>query len=74
MFVIPVLTLSAGGQTVYELLVTTTFPQLLSELFIPKAGEFFVILLIQQGVFSVIFYALQLPDISFTYFISELAF
>jgi hypothetical protein len=26
MFVIPVLTISSGGKTVYELLMTTTFP------------------------------------------------
>jgi len=74
MFVIPVLTIASEGKTIYELLITTSVPSLLSELFIPKAGEFFAVLLIQQGVFSVIFYSLQLPDISYTYFISELAF
>ena len=46
MFVIPVLTIASEGKTIYELLVTTSVPSLLSELFIPKAGEFFAVLLI----------------------------
>jgi len=46
MFVIPVLTIASEGKTIYELLITTSVPSLLSELFIPKAGEFFAVLLI----------------------------
>ena len=47
MFVIPVLTIASEGQTVYQLLMSSSVPELLSELFIPKAGEFFAVLLIQ---------------------------
>ena len=46
MFIIPVLTISSGGKTVWQILTESAFPRLLSELFIPKAGEFFTILLI----------------------------
>jgi hypothetical protein len=48
MFIIPVLTLSSKGRTLYELFTTNDFslPKLLAELFIPKSGEFFIILLI----------------------------
>jgi len=60
MFIIPVLTISGGNKTIYELLTSTqwSIPRILGELFIPKSGEFFIILLIEQGVFSAIFYAL----------------
>lgn len=74
MFVIPVLTISSGGKTIYQLIMESNFPRLLSELFIPKAGEFFTVLLFQQGVFSVMFYALEIPDVVFSYCIVELAF
>jgi hypothetical protein len=48
MFFIPVLTLTSGGNTIYELFIVNNFnfAKLLSELFIPKSGEFFIILLI----------------------------
>jgi len=48
MFIIPLLTLSNKGKTLYELFTTNdfSFPRLLSELFIPKSGEFFIILLV----------------------------
>lgn len=76
MFVIPVLTISGGNKTIYELLTSTNWsiPRILGELFIPKSGEFFIILLIEQGVFSFIFYALQIPEIAWSYFIPALAF
>lgn len=49
MFVIPVLTLSGGGQTLFEFFYSNDFniAKLLGELFIPKSGEFFIILLVQ---------------------------
>jgi hypothetical protein len=49
MFIIPVLTISSGGKTLYELFSVSKWnvALLLGELFIPKSGEFFVILLIQ---------------------------
>ena len=49
MFIIPVLTISSGGKTLYELFSVSKWnvALLLCELFIPKSGEFFVILLIQ---------------------------
>mmetsp|Transcript_9019 Transcript_9019/g.15260 ORF Transcript_9019/g.15260 Transcript_9019/m.15260 type:complete len:95 (+) Transcript_9019:725-1009(+) len=76
MFIIPVLTLSSGGSTLYELILANDFnlAKLIGELFIPKSGEFFVILLIQQGVLSAIFYSLNLPDIIDSYFLPGLAF
>lgn len=48
-FIIPVLTLSNGGATLYELFIQNNFnfAKILGELFIPKSGEFFIILLIQ---------------------------
>jgi hypothetical protein len=48
LFVIPVLTLSNGGVTLYELFMSNNWnlPRLLGELFIPKSGEFFIILLV----------------------------
>jgi len=48
MFIIPVLTLSGGGQSVFELFKSNNFnlAKILSELFIPKSGEFFVLLLV----------------------------
>ena len=48
LFIIPVLTLSNGGITLYQLFETNNFnfPKLLGELFIPKSGEFFIIMLI----------------------------
>ena len=48
MFFIPVLTLTNGGETVYEVIMQSNFNlvRLLSELFIPKSGEFFIILLV----------------------------
>ena len=75
-FVIPVLTLASGGKTFYEIISENNwnFGKLLSELFIPASGEFFVILLVQQGVFSVIFYSLNLSDIIWSYFLPALAF
>jgi len=76
MFIIPVLTLSSGGSTLYELFMANNFnlAKLLGELFIPKSGEFFIILLVQQGVFSAIFYSLNLTDIMTSYFTPALAF
>ena len=76
MFIIPVLTISGGSKTIYELLISShwSLPRMLGELFIPKSGEFFIILLAEQGVFSVIFYALQIPEIAWTYFLPTLAF
>ena len=49
MFIIPVLTISGGSKTIYELLISThwSVPRMLGELFIPKSGEFFIILLAQ---------------------------
>ena len=48
MFIIPVLTLTSGGKSIYELITTSNFniAKLLSELFIPKSGEFFILLLV----------------------------
>ena len=76
MFVIPVLTISGGSRTIYELIVSTewSFPRMLGELFVPKGGEFLIILLIEQGVFSTIFYALNIPDIMYSYMIPALAY
>lgn len=49
MFVIPVLTISGGNKTIYDLLISShwSIPRILGELFIPKSGEFFIILLIE---------------------------
>lgn len=76
LFVIPVLTLSNGGVTLYELFMSNNWnlPRLLGELFIPKSGEFFIILLVQQGALSTIFYLLNIPDIMVNYFLPSLAF
>ena len=76
LFVIPVLTLSNGGVTLYQLFMTNNWnlPRLLGELFIPKSGEFFIILLIQQGALSVITYLLNIPDIMASYFLPSLAY
>jgi hypothetical protein len=76
MFIIPVLTLSSGGSTLFDLVTMNDFniAKLLGELFIPKSGEFFVILLIQQGVLSVMCYSLNLSDITWSYFLPALAF
>ena len=76
MFFIPVLTISSGGKTLYELFSANKWnvALLLGELFIPKSGEFFVILLIQQGCVSAICYSLNLIDIYMAYFIPALAF
>ena len=76
MFIIPVLTLSSGGASLYELFTASNFnvAQLLSELFIPKSGEFFILLLVQQGCLSAIFYSLNLSDIMWSYFLPALAF
>lgn len=47
MFVIPVLTQS-GGASIYDLITNSNFnvAKILGELFIPKSGEFFTLLLI----------------------------
>lgn len=47
-FVIPVLTLSSGGKTLWELFNGSNWnlAMLLSELFIPKVGEFFIYLVV----------------------------
>ena len=76
MFVIPVLTISGGSKTIYELVMSSewSFPRMLGELFVPKSGEFFIILLVQQGVLSAVFYLLNIPDISWSYFLPALAF
>jgi hypothetical protein len=76
MFIIPVLTLSSNGASLYELFTKSNFnvAQLLGELFIPKSGEFFILLLVQQGVLSAIFYSLNLSDIMWSYFMPALAF
>jgi len=49
MFIIPVLTLSAGGASIFDLFMANNFniAKILSELFIPKSGEFFILLLVQ---------------------------
>lgn len=48
MFIIPVLTISSGGISLYQLFMENNFniAKLLSELFIPKSGEFFILLLV----------------------------
>ena len=48
LFAIPLLTISSGGKTIFELLKSShwNFAILLSELFIPKSGEFFILLMI----------------------------
>ena len=48
MFIIPVLTISSGKKTLYELFTVSGYniARLLSELFIPKSAEFFIILLV----------------------------
>ena len=74
MFFIPVLTLSSGATSLYELFSRSNKAQLLGELFIPKSGEFFIILLVQQGAISGIFYALNISDIMWSYFLPALAF
>ena len=76
MFVIPVLTLSSEGATLYDLFISNDFnlARLLGELFIPKSGEFFIILLVQQGLVSFMNYGLNLPDIVFSYMMPSLAF
>ena len=75
-FVIPVLTLASGGKTLFELFSDSNWnvPKLLSELFIPTSGEFFIYLLIQSGVINVLFYALNLSDISWSYFLPAFNF
>jgi hypothetical protein len=74
-FVIPVLTIASGGKSLYELVSDSgfNFARILSELFMPKSAEFFIYLLIQQGVISVVFYSLNLSDIAWSYFIPEVA-
>ena len=76
LFIIPVLTISNNGGTLYDLFMANNFniAKLLSELFIPKSGEFFILLLVQQGVLSAVWYALNLPDIIWSYFTPALAF
>jgi len=76
MFVIPVLTLSSEGASLYDLFISNDFnlARLLGELFIPKSGEFFIILLVQQGLASFVNYGLNLPDIVFSYMMPSLAF
>jgi hypothetical protein len=76
MFMIPVLTVSSGSQTIYDLFTESEFnlAKILGELFIPKSGEFFVILLVQQGVLSAVFTSLNISDIGGSYFIPALAF
>jgi len=65
MFIIPVITMSSGGSSLYDLFITNNFnfAKLLGGLFIPKSGEFFILLLVQQGVLSAMYYGLNLPDI-----------
>ena len=74
MFIIPVMTLTSGATSLYELFQGTSKIQLLGELFIPKSGEFFIILLVQQGAFSAMFYSLNISDIIWSYFMPALAF
>lgn len=68
MFVIPVLTQS-GGASIYELVINNNFniAKILGELFIPKSGEFFSLLLIQQGAISGIYYGLMISEIVFSF-------
>jgi len=49
MFMIPVLTLSNGGTSIWNLITQNNFniAKILGELFIPKSGEFFILLLVQ---------------------------
>ena len=70
------LTISNNGGTLYDLFMANNFniAKLLGELFIPKSGEFFILLLVQQGVLSAVWYALNLPDIIWSYFTPSLAF
>ena len=48
MFIIPVLTISNNGGTIYDLIMSNNFniAKLLGELFIPTGGEFFILLLV----------------------------
>lgn len=48
MFMIPVLTLSNGGTSIWNLILQNNFniAKILGELFIPKSGEFFILLLV----------------------------
>jgi hypothetical protein len=69
MFIIPVLTQS-GGASIYGLITNNNFDfgKILGELFIPKSGEFFALLLIQQGAISGMFYGLMIGEISGSFF------
>lgn len=68
-FVIPVLTLSSGGKTLWELFNGSNWnlAMLLSELFIPKVGEFFIYLVVQSGTINIIYYSLNMSDIIFSF-------
>jgi len=76
MFIIPVLTISNNGASIYDLFITNNFniAKILGELFIPKSGEFFILLLVQQGVLSAIFYGLNISDIIWNHFTAALAY
>ena len=76
MFIIPVLTISNNGGTIYDLIMSNNFniAKLLGELFIPTGGEFFILLLVQQGVASAVWYSLNCSDIIWSYFTPSLAF
>ena len=75
MFIIPVLTTS-GGASMYDLFINSNFnvAKILGELFIPKSGEFFALLLIQQGALSAVFYGLMVSEILFSFFKPYYAF
>lgn len=68
MFIIPVLTQS-GGASIWDLIINNNFniAKILGELFIPKSGEFFALLLIQQGAISGMFYGLMIGEIAFSF-------
>ena len=47
--------------------------QLLSEFYMGENGMFFVSLILQTGIFTSMYYLLQLPDLTFSYFSPWLA-
>ena len=78
MFIIPILTMSlvTGSGTLWEVFQSQNFniAKILGELFLPKSGEFFILLLVQQGVCSAAFYALNCSDIFWSYMSPAFAF
>lgn len=60
----------------YDLIINSNFnvAKILGELFIPKSGEFFALLLVQQGALSAVFYGLMVSEIIFSFFKPYYAF